>query len=163
MLKFVKKSTLFAVGVGTYIFLGRWLKKREEETTSTPPTNSTTPQAEPKAANQPVEIPLPPSAFEGLEVAETAQPSNNGASKPKAESKPKTEPTPTKETTTDSADFTQINGIGAKTAETLQGMGITTFADLAQADAATIKEQIARVSLDKIKGWIAEAKKRSMA
>lgn len=156
MFKFVKNSTLFVVGLGTSLILGRWLKKREEEAKGT----TSTIKAEPKAVDKPaevVEIPLPPSAFAGLDTAESTESSSNGAIQPKVKAKP------AEATVTTPDDFTQINGIGAKTAETLQAMGIATFADLAEADVAAIKEQVARVSLDKIEGWIAEAQKRSMA
>ncbi len=171
MFKFIKNSTMFVVGLGASVILGRWLKKREEEATTSATTSAV--KAQPKKADDSAdvqEITLPPSAFEGLEKNDAPKSSANGASKPKTETKPKAEAKPkpepkVKESATPSApdDLTQINGIGAKTAETLQEMGIATFADLAKADATTIKDQVARVSLEKIEAWISDAKKRSTA
>lgn len=174
MFKFIKNSTMFVVGLGASVILGRWLKKREEESAANQTKNTTTSavKAQPKKADNSAEvqeIPLPPSAFEGLEKNEASKSSANGASKPKAEAtpksevKPKAEPTVETSTASEPDDLTQINGIGAKTAETLQAMGIATFADLAKADANTIKDQVARVSLEKIEAWIDDAKKRSTA
>lgn len=178
MFKFVKKSTAVVMGLGASLILGRWLKKREEETTlntssTSTPMASTATKAEmpaPDVLEEIKEIPLPASAFEGIEEVEQTKSSSNGngATKPKAKvetPKKEAKPAPAAKSkeATEPADFTEITGIGAKTAETLQGMDIMTFADLAQADAATIKEQVTRASLAKIKGWIADAKKRSNA
>jgi len=58
-------------------------------------------------------------------------------------------------------DLTDIKGIGPAYAQRLAELGITTFADLAAADAETLAQQLeARSGVD---DWIAQAKERAGA
>jgi predicted flap endonuclease-1-like 5' DNA nuclease len=60
-------------------------------------------------------------------------------------------------------DLTEIKGIGPAIAERLNALGVRTFAELAAADPEELAEWIGRrpVTADRVREWIAEAKKRS--
>jgi predicted flap endonuclease-1-like 5' DNA nuclease len=60
-------------------------------------------------------------------------------------------------------DLTEIKGIGPAIAERLNALGVRTFAELAAANPEELAEWIGRrpVTADRVRDWIAEAKKRS--
>lgn len=60
-------------------------------------------------------------------------------------------------------DLTAIRGIGPAIARKLDALGVTTFADLAAADPDDLAAKIARrpVTSNRVREWIAEAKKRA--
>ena len=60
-------------------------------------------------------------------------------------------------------DLTVIPGIGPAIAERLNALGVRTFAELAAVDPEELAEWIGRrpVTADRVRDWIAEAKKRS--
>jgi predicted flap endonuclease-1-like 5' DNA nuclease len=60
-------------------------------------------------------------------------------------------------------DLTVIRGIGPAIAERLNALGVRSFAELAAADPEDLAEWIGRrpVTADRVRDWIAEAKKRS--
>lgn len=149
MVKFVKRSALFIVGLGSSLILGKWLKDRDQS--DQPATTSgqegvgiklDTPESTGSVEGM-ESITLPPEAFEDVEPVDNIVISSEMTVDSDAED-----------------DLTTISGIGAKTAETLNEMGIRSFAQLAGADADAIKARISRVSLESIQGWIKEAKGR---
>ena len=66
-------------------------------------------------------------------------------------------------TATQADDLTAIRGIGPAIARKLEALGVTTFADLAAADPDDLAAKIARrpVTSNRVREWIAEAKKRA--
>jgi len=60
-------------------------------------------------------------------------------------------------------DLTAIKGIGPKVAETLRGLGITSFSDLAEADPADLAAKVNQrpVTAKRVQDWIAEARSRA--
>ncbi|MCI0714157.1 MAG: helix-hairpin-helix domain-containing protein [Chloroflexi bacterium] len=149
MVKFVKRSALFLVGLGSSVVLGKWLKDRDQADQKTAVSDSDevgikldTPEST-GSVEEMESITLPPEAFEDVEPVDNIVISSEMTVDTDAED-----------------DLTTIGGIGAKTAETLKGMGIRSFAQLAEADANIIKASVSRVSLESIQGWIKEAKGR---
>ena len=59
-------------------------------------------------------------------------------------------------------DLTEIKGIGPAIARKLDGLGIKTFADLAEADPEDLANKLASrpVTAARVREWIAEAQKR---
>lgn len=60
-------------------------------------------------------------------------------------------------------DLTAINGIGPKIAEALQALGITSFAELAQASAEDLAhklQSIRGINPEKVTNWIEQARAR---
>ena len=57
-------------------------------------------------------------------------------------------------------DLTKLEGIGPKVAKVLGGAGITSFADLAQADAVKVQEALNAAGMQMMnpEGWIEQAK-----
>ena len=57
-------------------------------------------------------------------------------------------------------DLTKLEGIGPKVAKVLSGAGITSFADLAQADAVKVQEALNAAGMQMMnpEGWIEQAK-----
>lgn len=68
------------------------------------------------------------------------------------------DPTPTQAAEPDD-DLTRIAGIGPTYARALNAMGITTFAQLAEADAETLAAQIANLTAERVQreDWIGQA------
>lgn len=58
-------------------------------------------------------------------------------------------------------DLTEIKGIGPRSNEDLQTIGITTFAQLALADAEDLAARLNGSSPRQVAGWIQQAKERS--
>ncbi|QZA87764.1 helix-hairpin-helix domain-containing protein [Salinarchaeum sp. IM2453] len=58
--------------------------------------------------------------------------------------------------TTDTNELTEINGIGPSRRDTLNDAGITSVADLVEADSAAIAEQTG-ISASRIDNWINQA------
>ncbi len=54
-------------------------------------------------------------------------------------------------------DLTEISGLGKKRAEALHQLGISTFADLAQAEAEFLDQNIPNLTLAQAQGWIEQA------
>ena len=57
-------------------------------------------------------------------------------------------------------DLTVLEGIGPKVSKVLHGIGITSFADLASADAATVQETLDAAGMQYMRpeGWIEQAR-----
>jgi predicted flap endonuclease-1-like 5' DNA nuclease len=60
-------------------------------------------------------------------------------------------------------DLTKIKGIGPAIGHQLDGFGVKTFTDLAAADPEDLAKKIGKrpVTPDRVRDWIAEAKKRA--
>lgn len=170
MSKLIRSTTLFVTGLGASLIVGWWLKNRDNDDEGMFPFQSSVnvPLSKTAVGSVPSEeigaITLPPEAFVDVDAAmpsediiirsEKISTSDNEKkpAKPKAKSAP---------SATSVDDLTAITGIGPKTIETLNAMGISTFAALAKADADAIKENLSRVSLATIKGWIKAAKEKA--
>lgn len=154
MNKFLKGTAVFAAGLGASLIIGWWLKNRDEQAAQ----QSDHPMARFGLDYQPSPddigaITLPPEAFADLDednippmvIRSTTRSADDEAEEEKAAGSPD--------------DLTQIKGIGAKTAEALHDLGITTFAALAEADPNQIKAHVSRASLQTVEGWIKTARK----
>jgi predicted flap endonuclease-1-like 5' DNA nuclease len=150
MVKFVKRSALFLAGLGSSLILGKWLKDRDQADQNPAASGQEgvgikldTPESTGSVEDM-ESITLPPEAFDDVEPVDNIVISSEMTVDSDAED-----------------DLTTIAGIGAKTAETLNELGIRSFIQLAQADADDIKAKVSRVSLETIQGWIKEAKGRT--
>ncbi|MCQ3932386.1 MAG: hypothetical protein DPW16_18200 [Chloroflexi bacterium] len=140
MMRILKGLGLFVTGLGISLVVGWWLSQQERHAKRSLPTPNLTPN---EPAIEPV-ITLPPEAFEAIAEPEPAI-------KPKPEIKVKSKAI--------ADDLTIIKGIGPKKAEALAALGITTFNELATADANALREKSAGIgSVEQLEEWIAAAK-----
>jgi predicted flap endonuclease-1-like 5' DNA nuclease len=142
--KFIKNTIVYSVAAVVSVVVGWWLSQRERDAANLQPIH--TPTRMPSSTMQAEEpkIVLPPEAFENLDVS-------NGKPLTKSE---------TPASANQSDDLTKIKGIGPKTALSLAQIGITSYGNLASADAQDIKNRLegTALSLKKIQDWIQAAK-----
>ncbi len=133
---------MFGLGLALSLVVGWWLMRFLREDEEEPEFAVRIPSQRPADIN----IPLPPQLVDDIEAGGVAA----------REAQPPPPPTA-------SDDLTQIDGIGPKYAATLQALGITTFAQLAQQDsealANQLREQGLRISGERIrdKDWVGQA------
>lgn len=138
MSRWLRVIFLFGLGLALSLVIGWWFMQLLREDEEEPEYGVRTPAQWPANIN----IPLPPQPIDDLEVdappADSALPARTD-------------------------DLTLIEGIGPKYAATLQVLGITSFALLAQQDSETLaqqlKEQGVRVSGERIRDndWVGQA------
>jgi len=181
-MRIFKGMGLFISGLGISLVVGWWLAERERAKGQAGQASqagqgpiSVAPMMPPplQTLSEPA-IVLPPEAFEAIEAipeppakkiekAEDAEKIEKPAmeatvGKPAAEVSAKSAKTE-KAPKSKRDDLTIIKGIGPKKAEALASIGITTFAQLAAANAEALREQSAGVgSLEQLEEWIAAAK-----
>jgi predicted flap endonuclease-1-like 5' DNA nuclease len=143
--KFIRNTIVYSVAAVVSVVVGWWLSQREKEAANLQPTHSPSRMPPSTMETEETKIVLPPEAFENLEEVSIAKP----PAKSKASSPAKA-----------LDDLTTIKGIGPKTADSLAKIGITSFAQLASADAQDIKNRLegTALSLKKIEDWIQTAK-----
>jgi predicted flap endonuclease-1-like 5' DNA nuclease len=179
MMRIFKGVGLFISGLGISLVVGWWLAERERAKGQTGQASqagqgpiSVAPMMPPPtpSMSEPA-IVLPPEAFDAIEdITELTAEKTAKAEKVEKPAMEATVGKPVAEIPAKSAknekaaktkrnDLTIIKGIGPKKAEALASIGITTFAQLAAANAEELREQAAGVgSVEQLEEWIAAAK-----
>lgn len=145
--RFARAFGYFSLGLGASLLIGWWLKQEEHRSRQ----RSAMPHTHPPV----------PEVDEPIIVL--SQKTLDSAPQPMVEVPP-TPRDPSKEVTTPKGDpdnLTKIKGIGAKTSEALQALGIHRYQDLASRDPQQLTEALSDlrgISLDKVSAWIETAK-----
>jgi predicted flap endonuclease-1-like 5' DNA nuclease len=155
-MRIIRGLFIFTVGLVASLIAGWWFNQRQRQSQSSKRHETMTVRSTASGslasngASEPEPIVLPPEAFEDIEdIDETSVPGREVASE-----------VSTGGELTD--DLTELKGIGPKTAEALNNMGIYTFAALAKANVEELRTQLPNnVSVEQIESWISAAGERA--